>query len=281
MSITFKQMQEAEEGTVIVLDSLNLAFRWKHQKALHFKDEYLRTVESLKKSYKASNVIILSDWGKSSYRTAIYPEYKANRKEKQEQQTPEEEAYFERFFEEYLRIIEYYQTESSYPTFRFKNVEADDIAGYISKTRQSFGIQKIWNISSDRDWDILCQPGVSRFSYVTRKEITYENWSEHYPDWSQEDYISIKCLMGDAGDNVSGVEKIGPKTAAKLVSAYGTALDVAASIPIPGKYVYIKNLNSFGSDAILRNYKLMDIPTFCEEAIGEDNIKEINNVLSI
>ncbi len=272
-------MNEADEGTVLIIDSLNLAFRWKHQKALYFKDEYIRTVESLKKSYKASQVIILSDWGSSTYRKEIYPEYKANRKAKQEEQSEEEAAYFEKFFEEYLKIVEYYRNESTYPTFRFKGVEADDIAAYIVAKRKDFGFNEIWLLSSDADWNLMVQPRVSRFSYVTRKEVTYENWEEHY-DCSPEDYISIKCLMGDAGDNVPGVPKIGPKTAAKLVKEYGTALDVADAIPIPGKYVYIQNLNSFGSEAILRNYKLMDLITFCEEAVGEDNIKEIKNVLS-
>lgn len=273
-------MTESNKGTVLILDSLNMAFRWKHQKALYFKDEYIKTIESFKRSYKADQVIILSDWGSSSYRKEIYPEYKANRKEKQEQQSEEEAAYFEKFFEEYLKIIEYYQTESSYPTFRFKGVEADDIAAYIVAKRKDFGFNEIWLLSSDADWNLMIQPKVSRFSYVTRKEVTYENWEEHY-DCSPEDYISIKCLMGDAGDNVPGVPKIGPKTAAKLVTEYGTALDVAAAIPLHGKYVYIKNLNEFGADAIIRNYKLMDLVTFCEEAVGEDNIKEINSCLLV
>ncbi len=87
--------------------------------------------------------------------------------------------------------------------------------------------------------------------------------------------------MGDDGDNVPGVPKIGPKTALKLVQQYGTALDVAASIPLPGKYVYIKNLNDFGSEALIRNYQLMDLVTFCDDALGEENIKEIQSVLGI
>ncbi len=280
MSKSFKQMNASEQGTVLVLDSLNLAFRWKHQKALHFKEDYIRTVESLKKSYKADQVIVLSDHGKSAYRREIYPEYKQNRTEKQEQQTPEEAAYFEKFFEEYLKIVSYYQEESSYPTFRFKGVEADDIAAHIVSKKEAYGFKNIWLISSDRDWDLLISSGVSRFSYVTRKEVTLENWAEHY-DCDPESYISIKCLMGDSGDNVPGVHKIGPKTAQKLVEQYGTALDIAASMPIPGKYVYIKNLNDFGSDNLIRNYQLMDLVTFCDDAIGEENIKEIQSVLSV
>lgn len=280
MSKSFNKITESTKGTVMVLDSLNLAFRYAHRKDLHFKEDYIRTVESLKKSYKADQVIILSDWGSSSYRKEIYPEYKQNRKDKQEQQSPEEAAYFEKFFEEYLRVIEYYTNESTYPTFRFKGVEADDIAAHIVKNKANYGFDEIWLISSDADWNLLIRHKVSRFSYVTRKEVTLENWAEHY-DFSPETYISIKCLHGDSGDNVPGVPKIGPKTAAKLAEQYGSALDIADAIPLPGKYVYIKNLNEFGAENIRRNYYLMDLISFCDEAIGKENIKEIKSVLSV
>ena len=278
MAKSFTSLVESDDHTVLVVDSLNLAFRWKHQKALFFLDEYVRTVESLKKSYKASQVIILSDWGKSSYRREIYPEYKYNREKAREEQSPEDEAYFEKFFEEYLKIIEHYTTKTSYPTFRFHGVEADDIAAHIVSKRKDYGFSTLWLISSDRDWDLLCNEQTSRFSYVTRKEITFDNYNEHY-EWTPEEYISIKCLQGDAGDNVPGVLKIGPKTAYKLVTEYGTALDIADAIPLPGKYVYIKNLNDFGADALRRNYQLMDLISFCDEAIGSENIKEIERVL--
>lgn len=264
----------------MVVDSLNLAFRYKHQQALHFLEDYVRTVESLKKSYKASQVIILSDWGSSTFRKDIYAEYKQNRKDKQELQSPEEAAYFEKFFEEYVRIVEYYAKESSYPTFRFKGVEADDIAAHIVENKEKYGLKEIWLISSDRDWDLLIRHKVSRFSYVTRKEITLENWHEHY-EFDPEAYISIKCLQGDSGDNVPGVQKIGPKTAAKLVAEYGSALDIADALPLPGKYVYIRNLNDFGADNLRRNYYLMDLVSFCDDAIGQENLKEIQSVLSV
>jgi len=280
MAKSFSKITESEEGTVIVVDSLNLAFRYKHKGDLFFLEDYIRTVESLKKSYKASTVIILGDWGGSSYRKAVYALYKQNRKEKQALQTPEEEEYFLKFFEEYVKIVQHYQENTVHPTFRFKGVEADDLAAHIVNNMQAYGFTKVWLISSDRDWDLLIQENVSRFSYVSRKEITLDNWSEHY-DVAPEDYISMKCLMGDSGDYVPGVNKIGPKTAAKLIEQYGTTLDIAASLPLPGKYVYIKNLNEFGADALIRNYQLMDLVTFCDEAIGEENIKEIENVLSV
>jgi DNA polymerase-1 len=278
MSKSFETLTEAVPNTVLIVDSLNLSFRWKHQGAIFFKDEFIRTVESLKKSYKCSQVIILADHGSSSYRKAIYPDYKQNRKDKQALQTPEEAAYFEKFFEEFIKIVEHYQNETKYPTFRFKGVEADDIAGHIVANLESYGFETAWLVSSDRDWDLLVNPQVSRFSYVTRKEVTYDNWSEHY-DCTPEQYISIKCLMGDSGDNVPGVVKIGPKTAQKLVDQYGSALDIAANLPLPGKYVYIKNLNEFGKDNLIRNYQLMDLVSFSDEAVGSDNIEIIKNEL--
>ena len=278
MAKSFTNLTESEEGTVLIVDSLNLAFRWKHQKALFFLDEYVRTVESLKKSYKASKVIILSDWGKSSYRREIYPEYKYNREKAREEQSPEDEAYFEKFFEEYLKILDHYRANTNYPVFRFQGVEADDIAAHIVSKRKAYGFSTLWLISSDRDWDLLCNEQTSRFSYVTRKEITFDNYNEHY-EWTPEEYISIKCLQGDDGDNVPGVLKIGPKTALKLVKEYGSTLDIADMLPLPGKYVYIKNLNDFGAEALRRNYQLMDLLSFCDDAIGSENIKEIERVL--
>lgn len=164
-----------------------------------------------------------------------------------------------------------------YPVLRFDKVEADDIAAYVTKEIHTLPISEIWLISSDKDYDLLITEHVNRFSYITRKEITYNNWHTHY-DYNIEDHISIKCLNGDSGDNIRGVEGIGPKRAAELIAEYGSAMDIVASLPINSKYKYIQSLNKSG-DLILRNYQLMDLLTFCEEAIGEDNIKEIERVL--
>lgn len=117
---------------------------------------------------------------------------------------------------------------------------------------------------------------VSRFSYVTRKEVTANNWHTHY-SFPHEDYISVKCLMGDTGDNVLGVEGIGPKRAQQLVEQYGSALDIVAELPIDSKLKYIKTLNQSG-DRILLNYQLMDLVSFCQDALG-NNTQHINTVL--
>lgn len=278
MTKTFKQLSTLEPDHLMIVDSLNLAFRYKHSKAVDFCEDYMRTVESLRKSYKCGKLIIAGDWGSSSYRKAIYPEYKQNRKDKYENQTEDEAAEFEAFFAEVQGILGRYESDGAFPVLRFLGVEADDIAAYIVSKRNRFGLAHIWLISSDRDWNLLIDRGVSQFSYVTRKEFTVDNWGDHY-DFSRDDYISIKCLMGDSGDNVHGVPGIGPKKAASLVAEYGSTYDIIASMPISSKYKYIANLNAFGADALMLNYKLMDLVTFCEDAIGVENCKKIDEVL--
>lgn len=274
---TFNEIQE-QENTLMIVDALNLAFRWKHSGALEFKDDFIRTIDSLKKSYKAKYVVIACDKGSSSYRKSLYPEYKQNRKDKFEAQTLEEQKAFEVFFKEFTDTINELSNQNKYIVFRFDKVEADDIAAYIVKKRKLFPLTSIVLISSDKDWDLLIRPHVMRFSYVTRKEINYDNWNTHY-DCTPDEFISIKCLQGDSGDNVPGVPGIGPKKALLLIKEYGSAYDIMANLPISSKYKYIEALNNFGAENLMRNYKLMDLIEFCEEAIGEENCSHINKVL--
>ncbi len=275
MSKSFDRMAELDSGTLMVVDGLNLAFRWKHSKSEKFVDDYIKVVDSLKRSYKASKVIIACDKGSSSYRKAIYPEYKQNRKDKYETQTEQEKEEFEAFFKEFEATM--LQISTVYPVLRYEGTEADDIAAYVVKSIKQYpNITNIWLISSDKDWDLLVNEYTSRFSYVTRKEVTNDNWNMHY-DCDQQDYISIKCLNGDAGDNVKGVEGVGPKRALDLVKEYGSAFDIAAAIPIQSKYKYIQSLNQC-KDRILLNYELMDLLTYCEDAL-KDNVGKIDTVL--
>lgn len=258
-------------NATLIVDALNLAFRWKHQGRTDFCDDYVRTVESLAKSYDCSNVIITADKGSSSYRKEISPEYKQNRKDKYADQTEEEKQAFLDFFEEYENSLE--ALGDLFPVLRYDGVEADDLAAHLVKNRKRYGLGDVWLISSDRDWDLLIDERVARFSYVTRKEVTLENWHEHY-DVSREEYISLKCLTGDKGDNVAGIPGIGPKRAVDLIREYGDAMDIYNSLPIDSRYKHIQALNDSG-EQLLTNYQLMDLLTYCDDAIGSDNVSDI------
>ena len=271
MAFSFNERIPDGKATLVV-DALNLAFRWKHQGRTDFMFEYQKTVESLAASYSCKEIIITADWGSSTYRKEISPDYKQNRKEKFAEQTEEEKIAFEEFFEEFEASLEVL-AEEGYPILRYKGVEADDIAAHLVKYKKVYDLENIWLVSSDRDWDLLIQDSVSRFSYVTRKEVTLENWSEHY-EVRPEEYISLKCLTGDKGDNVPGIPGVGPKRAQQLIEQYGDAFSIFDAVPIPSKYKYIQTLNE-NADQILINYQLMDLMAYCDEAIGEANIADI------
>jgi len=247
MAITFSDLgSPVQNGNLLIVDGLNIAFRWKHQGVLDFKYDYIRTVESLAKSYNAGQIIVLADGG-SFYRKEIFPEYKANRKEKYADQTEQEAKEFEMFMAEFSNTLTL--LKEKYPVFQFKGVEADDIAAYIVK---EFDYDDCWLISSDKDWDLLISDKVSRFSTVTRKETTVHNWDEHY-DFEIPDYITFKCLTGDV-------------------------FDIYGACPIDGKYKYIQNLNE-NAEQLLMNVELMDLLTYCDEAIGKENTEVINTTL--
>lgn len=269
-----KYLEPLPEQNLMIVDALNLAFRWKHSGATSFADDYKRTVDSLARSYNAGRVIIAADWGGSVYRREIFPEYKANRKELYENDTPEQKAATEAFFDEYEATLEL--LDKSYTVFRYKGVEADDIAAWLVARRVDFGFDTIWLISSDRDWDLLIDEHTKRFSYVTRKEQTLDTWDNPVPP---EQYLDYKCLVGDKGDNIPGVAGVGPKRAAALIEQYGCVMDICDQIPLPGKYKYIQAVNE-SHDQLLTNIELMDLKTYCEEAIGPQNLADMFRVMA-
>ena len=269
MAITFSDLgNRAPTGNLLIVDGLNIAFRWKHQGRLDFKYDYIRTVESLAKSYNAGTIVVLADGG-SKFRKDIYPEYKANRKEKYAEQSELEQKEFEMFLAEFNNTLTALK-KKDYPVFNFRGVEADDIAAYIVKHRAKFGYDQCWLISSDRDWDLLIDENTSRFSTVTRKETTVQNWDEHY-NFDRDMFLTFKCLAGDTGDNIPGIKGIGPKRAEQLIEQYGDLFDIYNACPIESKYKFMQELNE-NAERLLLNAELMDLESYAEQALIESNI---------
>ena len=266
MAITFSSLgNPIQNGNLLIVDGLNVAFRWKHSKQLEYKHDYVRTVESLAKSYDCGNIVVLADGG-STYRKNLSPDYKANRSEKYAEQTAAEKAEFAQFMGEFKNAFTQLQ-KRGHLTIRQDGLEADDLAAWIVGKKAEFGIGQIWMVSSDRDWDLLIQDGVSRFSTVTRKEITIDNWEDHY-DVEPSMYLTQKCLAGDTGDNVPGIAGIGPKRAVSLIEQYGDLFDIYNACPISSKYKFIQSLNE-NADRLLLNAELMDLVSYSEQALIE------------
>jgi len=261
------EFDDIEQNNLLIVDSLNYAFKYKHKGTKGFAASMVRDIASFGSSYKAKDIIVLGDGG-SYYRKNLYPEYKANRVYKEEDKTA-----FEEFLEEYNKGLGL----CKYPVLKFKGVEADDIAAYlVDKLHTTY--DNIWLLSTDKDWDLLLKANVHRFSYINRKEVYITSFEEQY-GYPPEMHISVKVLQGDTGDNIPGIAGIGQKRAYQLIREYSSAYDIYSALPLPGNQKFINELNNSG-DLILRNYDLMDLMDTYDIAIGQENINKIKEILN-
>ena len=286
-------------NNLLLVDTLNLCFRWKHERykpenyytAEPFVEELIETVNSLAKSYSSiGDVILCVDSPKgSTWRKNLFPDYKDNRRQLKEQQTEEEAEAFKTFIQDYQKALDYIRDKEIFAVVEFEGVEADDTIAYITNYYTD-KFDNIWIASGDADLDQLIGPNVHRFNYATKKswknvdktgprpkEIKLDNWGEHHVP-SRDIFLDYKVLAGDSGDNIPGVNGVGPKRAVQIISKYGSIQEVLDSIPLEGTAKYIQNLNSM-KDQLELNIKLMDLNSYCEQAIGPDNLNELDNIL--
>jgi len=266
-------------NNLLIVDGMNLSFRWKHKGQTEFATDYLKTVNSLAKSYSCQDIVVLSDFKGSDYRKALYPEYKANRD--YSNQTEQEKQQAAEFFEGYNRTLELI-TKSLIHLLKYKGIEADDFATYLVMALENH-YDNIWLISTDKDWDVLLSPKVHRFSYASRKEFFFNHggegcnfFDEHGCDDPSE-YIMMKCLQGDLSDGIRGVEGIGVKRAYSIIRGYDSLLDLVDALPLPGKQKFIQNLND-SEEILMRNLELMDLKTFSAEIIASTDMSALQAV---
>lgn len=270
-----KSLEVVYENNLLIVDGNNLAYRWKHSGTRHFFKDFLSTIQSFRKSYKAKHVIVLADGGKSFYRKRIYPEYKGDREEKFKNQTEVEKQIYLLFLEDLQEALDYVRDNSDIKVLSFEKTEADDIAARIVCKYYS-NFNHIWLLSTDEDWDLLLRDNVSRFAYTSRKEFTLDNWDMHY-DYPFEQHLSVKCLVAGE-DNIKGVEGVGPKRAIALLEQYGDIFNIIDAIPIKSKLKYIAQLN-LSKELLLKNIELMDLESYHIFALKENSLIEIDNVI--
>jgi 5'-3' exonuclease len=258
--------EDKNNNNLLIVDGVNLAFRYLQRKNYdNFTEDYIRTVTSLGKSYQAKRIICCFDSGASAYRKAIFPEYKDNRKV---ERTEEEQERFTAFFNCLNETIDALPCEH----FKFKGIEADDIIAYFVKHIHK-KYDHVWLVSSDRDLYQLLRDNVSIFNMYSRKEITVDTLLET-TGLTPKEYALSRIIEGDTGDNIKGIEGIGPKRAADLVKEYKTLENLLSSLPIKGKAKYIQNLNA-GSDTLIRNEKLINLLNYNNETIASVEKKDL------
>jgi DNA polymerase-1 len=167
---------------------------------------------------------------RGTFRSQLYPEYKANRSAPPEDLAPQ--------VDRCLRMLE----AIGMPIVGAEGFEADDvIATLITKLRAEHPDLKIRIISKDKDLKQLLQPdaparpGVELYDVHTDLVITADTLMQE-AGITPAQVIDMLTLMGDTVDNVPGVPGIGPKTAAQLIAQYGTLDALLADAPnIKGK----------------------------------------------
>ncbi len=99
----------------------------------------------------------------------------------------------------------------------------------------------------------------------SRKEIDLQYLIDNF-ELTPREYAMARMIEGDSGDNIGGVEGIGPKRSIALVKEYKTLDNLINSLPIVGKAKYIQNLNK-SVDTLTRNEKLINLLDYIEDVL--------------
>lgn len=262
-------------NNLLLVDSNNLSYRFIRRSNYNSYDtEFIRTVTSLGKSYDAVRIINCFDYGKSYYRMEMLNSYKANRVEPTD---PEEIKRKEEFFTVLNALPDMMPNE----IVKLRGVEADDTIAYLA-TNLKDKYDHVWIVSSDKDIIQLVDDNVSIFNIFSRKEITKQSLKEDL-DISPSEFMLSRIIEGDKGDNIIGIEGIGPKRAQTLAKKYKTLDSLIKALPLPGKAKYVANLNA-GKETIINNEKLINLTKYMEKAItagkeGEENLTFLKSLI--
>ena len=270
-------LQEPDYSTynnLLIIDANNLSYRWlQRPNYASFGADFIRTIQSLAKSYEAVRTIVCFDFGKSYYRMNMHEEYKGTRKKPQE----EEEI---KKYEDFFAVLNSLPEELDEEVLKFRGVEADDVLAWITQNI-SDRYDHTWVVSSDRDLYQLVDENISIFNIFGRKEVTLQTMQDDF-DVIPSEYMLSRIIEGDKSDNILGIEGIGPKRAQALAREYKTLNSLLEALPIKGRSKYIQNLNA-GHDQLIRNEKLINLKKYCVEAIaagkqGDEPIEQLKNL---
>jgi 5'-3' exonuclease len=179
---------------------------------------FLRILRSYASKYSLATPVVL--WDGLSWRSSLYPEYKQNRKReetKHELARKEQNRQYQLqrpHIEKALSFLGVTQVKAS-------NMEADDLAGIMSNLYSKQG-HRVALLTEDQDWLQLIQSNVWVERPVKKDRITLDNFEDVTGVKSTSQFVEKKALMGDAGDNISGIGGVGEKRALEFLNTYGS-----------------------------------------------------------
>ena len=168
----------------------------------------INMMQSLRREVPATYVACVFDAKGPTFRDTLYPEYKAHRSPMPDDLRSQIEP-----IHEVVRLM-------GWTVLDVPGVEADDVIGTLAVTAARQGIEVIVS-SGDKDLSQLVNEHITIIDTMNGKRRDVAGVTSEFgvPPALMVDY---QTLVGDAVDNVPGVEKVGPKTAAKWLGEYGS-----------------------------------------------------------
>ncbi|WP_337774184.1 DNA polymerase I [Mitsuokella jalaludinii] len=245
-----KQEQNGKQKRFLVLDGSSLIFRAfyalpglsdSHGQPTGAIFGFSNMLTKLMAEQQPNLMVLAFDKSRHTFRTERYADYKGTR-----DKTPEELL-------SQFPLLREFAANMGIPFLEKDNYEADDIIGTLATQAAAKGYD-VRVITGDRDALQLVRPNLRVL--LTKKGISeikdYDTaaFEEEY-GFEPLKLIDLKGLMGDTSDNIPGVPGVGPKTASKLLLAYGSVENVLAHVgEVSGKKLK-ENLQTYADQARL------------------------------
>ncbi len=168
----------------------------------------LNMLRKLVREEQPDRVAVVFDAKGKTFRNDIYPDYKANRPPMPDDLRVQ--------IEPLHRIIE----AQGFPLIVIDGVEADDVIGTLAKRASEAGYEVLIS-TGDKDMAQLVNPSVSLVNTMNNTYLDEAGVEEKFQVRADQ-IVDYLALMGDSSDNIPGVPKVGPKTAAKWIGEYGS-----------------------------------------------------------
>jgi DNA polymerase I len=269
-----EQGEETVEGErILMIDGLNLFFRnfailnMVNPDGVHIGGlgGFFRSLGAMIRQMQPTQVYVIFDGaGSSNNRKNLLPEYKSGRDLQRitnwdafDDKDDEDDAKIDQM----VRIIQYLKT-LPVKVVTLDKVEADDIIAYLSDVIPQKKEDKVFIVSSDKDFLQLINENVIVYRPMEKEYYTVDTVIEKFK-MSPNNFILYKTLMGDNSDKVVGIKGLGPKKLYKLfpeLSERDMTLDDIYKIceeKFKENVIYARILQNFSS--IETNFKIMDL----------------------
>jgi DNA polymerase-1 len=183
---------------------------------------FCRMLTQLLDDPEVDHVAVILDAGRTTFRSEIYPAYKAQRPEPPEDLIPQ------------FPLIREAATAFGMPSIELPGFEADDLIATYARLAVEAGAT-CTIVSSDKDLMQLVRPGVDMMDPMKMRKVGPAEVMEKF-GVTPDKVVDVQALAGDSTDNVPGAPGIGIKTAALLINEYGdleTLLKRTAEIKQP------------------------------------------------